>query len=123
MVNLATWELRDQMNATSAQLAAGINEAEIAGLELVPSRIVVAPRLAASPVALECRYLNTVDLPTLDETEPNGIIIGEIIGIHIDEKLITAEGRVDITRAQPLARLGYSLFTSVTEAFTMKRPG
>lgn len=123
VVNLATWALKEKMNATSAQLASGVNEAELAGLELVPSRIVVAPRLSASPVALECRYLKTVDLPSPDPDEPNGIVIGEILGIHIDETLITEEGRVDITRARPIARLGYSLYAVVNEAFILKRPG
>lgn len=123
VINLATWDLKDAMNLTSSQFPSGTNEAEKAGLEMVPSRIVVAPRIAASPVALECRYLKTVDLPTLDENEPNGIIIGEIVGIHIDEKLITEEGRVDITRARPIARMGYSLYAVIDETFRMTRPG
>lgn len=123
VINLATWDLKDAMNVTSSQFPSGTNEAEKAGLEMVPSRIVVAPRIAASPVALECRYLKTVDLPTLDENEPNGIIIGEIVGIHIDEKLITDEGRVDITRARPIARMGYSLYAVIDETFRMTRPG
>jgi flavin reductase (DIM6/NTAB) family NADH-FMN oxidoreductase RutF len=123
VVNMATWDLREAMNATSAQLPAGTNEAEVAGLELVPSRIVNAPRVAASPVALECRYLQTVSLPSLKEDQPNDVIFGDVVGVHIDEKLITPEGRVDITIAKPLARLGYSLYTAVTETFAMRRPG
>lgn len=123
VINLATWDLKDAMNITSSQFPSGTNEAEKAGLEMVPARIVVAPRIAASPVALECRYLKTVDLPTLDENEPNGIIIGEIVGIHIDEKLITEDNRVDITRARPIARMGYSLYTVIDETFRMTRPG
>lgn len=122
VVNLATWDLKDKINATSAQLAAGVNEADVAGVEMVPSRIVAAPRVAASPVALECRYLKSVALPSPNSDEPNGIVIGEIVGIHIDENLITAEGRVDITRAKPIARMGYSLYTVVTESFRMVRP-
>ncbi|WP_374369904.1 flavin reductase family protein [Dongia sp.] len=122
VVNMATWDLREQMNATSGQFPAGVNEADVAGLEMVPSRIVNAPRVAASPVALECRYLQTVSLPTLDPDQPNDVIFGDVVGVHIDEKLITPEGRVDITIAKPLARLGYSLYTAVTETFAMRRP-
>ena len=122
VANLATWDLKDQMNATASQLGAGINEAEVAGLELVPSNIVAPPRIAASPVALECRYLQTVDLPTGTPDQPNCLVIGEVIGIHIDEKLITEDGRVDITRVKPIARMGYSLYTVVTETFRMVRP-
>lgn len=123
VINLATWDLREQMNATSAQVSVGVDEAAAAGLEMVPSKIVTPPRVAASPVALECRYLQTVALPSLDPEDPNCIILGDVVGIHIDEKLITDEGRVDITRAKPIARLGYSLYTVVTETFAMRRPG
>lgn len=123
VVNMATWDLREQMNATSGQFPAGVNEADVAGLEMVPSRIVNAPRVAASPVALECRYLQTVSLPSLDPDQPNDVIFGDVVGVHIDDRLITAEGRVDITIAKPLARLGYSLYTAVTETFAMRRPG
>lgn len=121
VVNLATWDLREAMNATSAHFPAGADESLAVGLEMVSSRIVVAPRVAASPVALECRYLQSVSLPTLDPNEPNDVLFGEIIGIHIDDDLI-ANGRVDITKAKPIARLGYSLYTVVERAFTMKRP-
>jgi flavin reductase (DIM6/NTAB) family NADH-FMN oxidoreductase RutF len=122
VINLATWDLREQMNATSAQVPAGVDEAAAAGLEMVASKIVAPPRVAASPVALECRYLQTVALPSDDPAEPNCVIFGDVVGIHIDEKLITDEGRVDITRAKPIARLGYSLYTVVTETFAMRRP-
>lgn len=123
VVNLATWDLRDAMNASSAPLPAGVNEAEVVGLEMVPSQIVTAPRVKASPVALECRHLQTVSLPSQDPAQPNDVIFGDVVGVHIDERLITAEGRIDITLARPLARMGYSLYTVVTEAFAMKRPG
>ncbi|MBL8708405.1 MAG: flavin reductase family protein [Rhodospirillaceae bacterium] len=123
VVNLATWDLREAMNATSAGLPAGTDEAAAAGLTMVPSRLVNAPRVALSPVALECRYLQTVSLPSLDPAEPNDVIFGDVVGIHIDDRLITPEGRVDITIAKPIARLGYSLYTTVSETFAMKRPG
>jgi flavin reductase (DIM6/NTAB) family NADH-FMN oxidoreductase RutF len=123
VVHLATWELREAMNASSAQLPHGTDESALAGLAMVPSRIVAAPRLAAAPVALECRHLKSVELPSLDADEPNGVIFGEVVGIHIDDSLVTAEGRVDITRAKPIARLGYSLYAVVSEAFRMTRPG
>jgi flavin reductase (DIM6/NTAB) family NADH-FMN oxidoreductase RutF len=109
------------MNATSAQLPAGSDEAAAAGLAMLPSRMVAPPRVAASPVALECRYLRTVSLPASDPAEPNDVVFGEIVGIHIDESLIS-DGRVDITRAKPIARLGYSLYTVVESTFAMKRP-
>ena len=60
--NLATWDLREQMNATSAPLARGINEMERAGLAPAPSRLVKPPRVAAAPFACECKLLQSVPI-------------------------------------------------------------
>ena len=60
--NLATFDLRDQMNGTSAPLPRGVNEMQATGLEAAPSRLVKPPRVAASPCALECKWLKTVPL-------------------------------------------------------------
>jgi flavin reductase (DIM6/NTAB) family NADH-FMN oxidoreductase RutF len=121
VVNLATYDLREEMNATSARLPAGESEAEAAGLEMVPSSIVAPPRVKASPVALECRYLQSVVLPTLDPAQPNTVVFGDVVGIHIDDGLIV-DGRVDITRAKPIARMGYSLYAVIEQTFRMSRP-
>jgi flavin reductase (DIM6/NTAB) family NADH-FMN oxidoreductase RutF len=121
VVNLANWDLREQMNASAASLPAGASEAEAAGLAMTPSSIVVPPRVAASPVALECRYLQSLALPSLDPAEPNVVLFGEVVGVHIADDLI-AEGRVDITKARPIAKLGYALYTVVEKTFAMTRP-
>ena len=88
---------------------------------MVPSAIVAPPRVKASPVALECRYLQSVVLPTLDPAEPNTVVFGDVVGIHIDDGLIV-DGRVDITRAKPIARMGYSLYAVIEQTFRMTRP-
>ncbi len=119
--NLATYELREQMNLTSAHLPAGMDEMRAAGLTPLPSRLVKPPRVAESPAHLECRYLRTVDLPAWDPAERQVLVIGEVVGIHIDDRLIK-DGRVDIVGARPIARLGYSLYASVDGSFRMRRP-
>src|SRR4029078_4901972 len=60
--SLATFDLRDQMNGTSAPLPRGESEMRATGLEPAPSRLVKPPRVAASPCALECKWLQTVPL-------------------------------------------------------------
>jgi flavin reductase (DIM6/NTAB) family NADH-FMN oxidoreductase RutF len=122
VVNLATDALRDQMNASSASLPAGADEFAHAGLATVPSRLVKAPRVAASPVAMECRYLRTVELPCDVPGRANCAVFGQVVGIHIDEQLIV-DGKVDIIRCRPLARLGYMDYTVVDNVFAMDRPG
>jgi len=119
--NLSTEALTHEMNASSASLPAGADEFEHAGLAKAPCRLVKVPRVAASPVALECRYLKTVELPCTTPGRANYAVFGEVIGVHIDDSLIV-DGRVDITRARPLARLGYMDYTVVERVFSLNRP-
>ena len=119
--NLATYTLREKMNQTSARLPAGIDEMRKAGLTPAPSRLVRPPRVAESPAQLECRLLQIIDLPAWDPAERQALVIGQVIGIHIDDRLIK-DGRVDIVDARPIARLGYSLYATVDNAFRMPRP-
>jgi flavin reductase (DIM6/NTAB) family NADH-FMN oxidoreductase RutF len=93
----------------------------LAGLTSEPSRLVKPPRVAESPAHLECRHWKTIELPSNDPDEPNASIFGEVIGIHIRDDLIV-NGRVDITLAKPIARLGYSEYAVVEKSFQMRRP-
>ena len=119
--NLATWELREAMNATSANVARNINEFELAGLTPTPSRLVKPPRVKESPVHLECTHLKTVELPSHDPGRPNLVVFGRVISIHIDDSIIR-DGMIDMKVFKPIARLGYMDYTVVDNVFTMRRP-
>jgi flavin reductase (DIM6/NTAB) family NADH-FMN oxidoreductase RutF len=119
--NLATWELREAMNATSAQVARAVDEFELAGLTPTASRLVKPPRVKESPVHLECTHLKTVELPSNDPDRPNLIVFGRVVGIHIDDSII-ADGMIDMDVFRPIARLGYMDYTVVDNVFTMRRP-
>ncbi len=119
--NLATHTLREKMNLTSAHLPAGVDEMRATGLTPAPSRLVRPPRVADSPAQLECRLLQILDLPTWDAAERQALVLGQVVGIHIDDSLIK-DGRVDIVSVQPIARLGYSLYATVDKSFRMPRP-
>jgi flavin reductase (DIM6/NTAB) family NADH-FMN oxidoreductase RutF len=121
VVNLATFAQRAAMNASSAGLPAGENEFLAAELETLPSRLVKPPRVKGARVHLECVYLKTIDLPPSQRGGENFIVIGRVIGIHIDDDLIV-DGRVEIARARPIARLGYMDYCAVDEVFAMDRP-
>lgn len=120
--SLATYELRDAMNATCAPMPRGVNEMEAAGIAAAASRLVKPPRVAASPCALECKWLKTVHLTDLDGRE-NGahLVLGVVVGVHIDERFIK-DGMLDTAAMQPIARCGYNDYAVVTEMFTMVRP-
>jgi flavin reductase (DIM6/NTAB) family NADH-FMN oxidoreductase RutF len=122
--NLATFDLREAVNATSAPLARGENEMDYAGLTAAPSRVVRPPRVAEAPAALECKWLKTVPL------EPLGggpaayyLVIGQVVGVHIDDRFIQ-NGIVDIAAMRPIMRAGYrDYFVATPETkFTMTRP-
>jgi Conserved protein/domain typically associated with flavoprotein oxygenases, DIM6/NTAB family len=123
--NLATFDLREEMNATSAPLPRGTNEMEHAGLAAAPSRLVRPPRVAAAPAALECRWVQTVPLVPLEGGEPSYyLVIGQVVGIHIDDRFIV-NGLVDTAAMRPIARSGYrDYFVATPETkFAMTRPG
>lgn len=120
--NMATFKLREQMNASSAPVAEGVDEFELSGLEKASCKLVKPPRVAASPVSLECKYVKTVELPGHDNAAGGyAIVVGEVIGVHIDDSFIE-DGRVNTAAMQPITRMGYSEYAVVTEAFRMRRP-
>jgi flavin reductase (DIM6/NTAB) family NADH-FMN oxidoreductase RutF len=121
--NLATWDLRDAMNATSAPLPHGINEMERAGLGPAPSRIVKPPRVAASPCALECKLTRVIPMTTATgEPVDCHVVFGEVVGVHIDDRFV-AGGLLDTAAMKPIARCGYDQYAVVTSVFSMTRPG
>lgn len=120
--SMATWALRDKMNATSAGLPRGESEFAYAGLATAPSKLVRAPRVADSPAALECRVTQVVRLLDIEGREtPGTLVLGQVIGMHIDERLMK-DGRFDLVAARPIARCGYDEYTVVERVFSLKRP-
>ena len=120
--SMATWALRDQMNATSEGLPRGKSEFEYAGLATAPSTLVRPPRVAASPVALECKVTQVLRLQDIDGKETGGtVVFGQVIGFHIEERHMK-EGRFDLSAVKPIARCGYDEYTVVEKVFAMTRP-
>jgi len=120
--NLATWDLREAMNATSAPLPHGVNEMERAGLTAGPSRLVRAPRVAEAPCALECRLLRILTLDDLAGRPTDcHVVFGQVVGVHIDDHFIK-DGLLDTAAMQPIARCGYDEYAAVESVFSMARP-
>ncbi len=121
VVNLATWALRTQMNATAVPAPRHVDEFEYAGVTRAPSELVNPPRVAESPVHLECIHTRTVDLPTDVQDDPNTVVFGQVIGIHIADWAIK-DGHVDTVALRPVGRLGYLDYVCVDGSFSMERP-
>ena len=120
--NLATWDLREAMNITSAPLPRGVNEMQRAGLAAAPSRLVKPPRVAASPCALECKLVKIVALETANGKAVDGhVVFGQVVGVHIDDRFIV-DGMLDTAAMKPIARCGYDQYAVVESLFSMTRP-
>jgi flavin reductase (DIM6/NTAB) family NADH-FMN oxidoreductase RutF len=121
--NMATWELREAVNITAQAVDPQVDEAALAGLEMVPSRLVGAPRVAASPVHLECVFHQCLTLPGNSPAHIMNVVIGRVVGVHIRDDVLTADGRIDIKAIKPIARLGYMDYAVITETFEMRLAG
>jgi flavin reductase (DIM6/NTAB) family NADH-FMN oxidoreductase RutF len=121
--NMATYDLREAVNKSAQEVPPEEDEFEIAGVTRSPSRLVKPARVAESPVHFECRYYQTLRLPGDGPMGSVDIIIGRVVGIHINEEFITPNGKLDITKIRPLARMGYYDYTSVDSVFEMEIPG
>jgi flavin reductase (DIM6/NTAB) family NADH-FMN oxidoreductase RutF len=120
--NMVSYNIRDGMNATSEMAPRSVDEFSLGGLTPTPSEMVKPPRVKESLAHLECVYLQTIALPSNDSDNPNSMLLGQVIGIHIDDEIIT-DGMVDMAKYRPLARLGYMDYCSVDNFFTLNRPG
>jgi len=110
------------MNGTAAPLPRGVSEMQATGVEAAPSRLVRPPRVAASPCALECKWLQTVRLTDVEgHALERYVVFGQAIGVYIDDRFIK-NGRLDTAGMRPIARCGYDEYAMVETVFRMTRP-
>ena len=123
--SLATRELADVMNATSAGVPPHVDEFALAGIEAAPSRLIAPPRVAASPASFECKLTQLIRLTTHEGRElDQWLVIGEAVGIHLDPEFIE-NGVWQTARTHPIMRGGGPAdYFSVSEEqlFRMRRP-
>lgn len=123
VVNLVTWDLRAQMNLSSTPAPRGVDEFELAGLAKAQSVKVRPPRVAASPAHLECRVMQIVEIsPEHPGETPSTVVFGRVLGLHLREEFLDAQGHFDTARARPLTRLGGHQYATVGELIEMPPP-
>jgi flavin reductase (DIM6/NTAB) family NADH-FMN oxidoreductase RutF len=123
--NLATRDLAERMNQTCAAVAPEVDEFALAGLTPQTARLIGAPLVAESPVRFECRLTQIVQLQGADGVKvPTWLVLGEVIGVHIDEALLV-DGVYDTANAGHILRGGgpADYFTvGPAQLFKMARP-
>ena len=116
-VNIVEFAARDVMNRTSATLPREVDEFEAAGIEAAPCETIDCARVANAPASLECKLTGIVELPG----EANKVVFGEVTGIHMRDDCLV-DGVFDVTKFQPLTRLGYRDYSVIREVFSLARP-
>ncbi len=120
--SIVSADLALPMNETSRQLPYGENELVAAGLTAVASKNVRTPRVGEARAALECRVFEIVSLPAGTDGRGSHLVLGEVVGVYIDDSLIGNNGRIDSIALGQVARLGYHDYTNVTSIYEMRRP-
>lgn len=121
--NMTTYDLREAVNRSAAEVPPEVDEFELAGVTRAPSVRVQAARVAESPIQFECTYHQTLRLPGHGAMGTVDVVIGRVVRVHIADEAIGPDGRIDLVRLRPLARLGYYDYTTVESAFEMVIPG
>lgn len=120
--NLVSSNLSVAMNATSVNAPRGVSEFAYSGLTPIDCTIIGAPRVAEAFATLEC-VVTEIRQPKDRHGKPVTaiMVIGEVVGVHISDDILT-DGLVDIAKSQPVSRLGYMDYATVTETYQMFRP-
>ena len=120
VVNIVTAGLAEAMNITSTEFPPEVDEFRAAGVTPAPSVVVMAPRVAESPIHFECRVHQIVDLGT--EPGAAAVVLGRIVHLHVDDSVLVDGGKIDLDALQPIGRLSGAGYCRVTDVFEMPRP-
>lgn len=112
VVNVATEANLELMHASAAEMPSNVSEVETLGLAVLPSAHVRAPRLACSPIQMECRLERIVPLGR----GTNVLYIGEVLAFHLSDEIYDGR-RVDSVRLRPVARLGGPFYAGLGEVY------
>jgi flavin reductase (DIM6/NTAB) family NADH-FMN oxidoreductase RutF len=120
--NLSTLDLMQEMNRTAQDVDDGINEFDLAALEMAPCKLVRPPRVAAAAAALECKLISCSELIDLNGRPTNRWwVVGQVVATHINDRFIK-QGRFDTAGARPLGRCGYHDYAVVDGTIELLRP-
>jgi len=120
--NFVGRDLAEKMNLSSAALPYGESEFDFAGLTAKQAELIDAPYVGEAFAVLECRVTEIMEPKTLSGApSENVLVFGEVVGIRIDETIVR-NGRLDMSIARPVARMGYMDYSEGSDVFEMFRP-
>ncbi len=121
VVNVVTHDIREPMNEASFPFPPDVNEFEAAGFTPLPARLVRPPRVAESPVQMECRLMQIV--PVGSGPLSGNVCVCEILCFHIAQDVLADDGTADPARLDLVARMGGDDYCTIRDRFTLPKPG
>jgi len=115
VINVVNYDIVQQMSLSSTGYPKGINEFEKAGFTMLASEKVKPFRVAESPIQLECKINEIVELGK--EGGAGNLIICEVVKLHINKAFLDEEGTIDQQKLDLVARAGGSLYSRAREGF------
>ncbi len=104
VINVVTYDMVQQASLASTEYPPGVNEFEKAGFTQLPSEKVKPFRVKESPVQMECKVLQVIE--TGDGGGAGNLVICEVLLMHIDQRVLDADGKIDQQQIDLVARMG-----------------
>lgn len=122
VINIVSYEMVAQTSLASCEYPQGVNEFVKAGFTMLPSEVVKPPRVAESPVQLECK-INQV-IPLGENAGAGNLVIAEILRIHISENILDEKGAINQQSLDLVARLGGNWYARINKdsLFQLDKP-
>lgn len=111
VINIVNYDIVQQMSLASVEYAKGVNEFVKAGLTPIASDLVKPFRVKESPVQIECKINDVIELGT--NGGAGNLVICEVLRMHIDEKVLDEKGNIDPFKIDQVARLGGDWYARV----------
>lgn len=119
VVNVVAEEFAQQMNLCAGEYPPEVDEFDVSKLTPIVSEAVKPPRVAESPVQMECRLLQIVTVS--DQPLGGSLVLGEVVRFHVNEAVLT-DGKIDPAKFHAIGRMGGPMYTRITDRFEMERP-
>ena len=122
VINLVNYAMVQQMSLSSCEYPKGVNEFIKAGFTPIPSETVAPPRVAESPIQLECSVQQII--PLGDQGGAGNLVVAEIKRMHISESVLNAQQKIDPVLLDLVARLGEDGYARITASniFRVEKP-
>lgn len=119
VINVVTETMADKMNLTSAQVPPHVDEFELAGLTPLASELVKPPRVAESPIQMECRLRQIVEIS--EQVHGSSIVLGDVLRFHVREDVVD-NYRIDPEKLAAIGRMGGPTYVRTRDRFDLQRP-